>query len=417
MFTMRFDRVPTALRRSLLERVFVHLTAGVVLAQIVICHWAMFLTRGEAPGLGELAVVAVVIGVGNALVVPLVVGSRAKGGVPALLARGFGGMAVTALLLASAVVASWVLFALLSGLLGFAGIDSLAPFGVFRALSLGLVGGTALVTAWGFTWGQARVERTRVRIEIPRLDASLAGLRLVHITDLHIGNALGGAKLDRMIDRVNTTDPDLIVVTGDLFDFDPSCLDDGALSLARLRARYGVFAVLGNHDGYVGSDRVAAALARNAAGIRVLRDEIARVPVDAPLYLAGIEDPGHCWFDRKQQMSALDAVARQRPTDGPVLLLAHQPENFQHAAQLGFPLVLAGHTHGGQIALPGLEPYFNAARLVTRYTRGLFHANGSAMYVNRGLGVGGPSLRIAAPREIATIELASAGEAGARSEA
>jgi hypothetical protein len=116
-------------------------------------------------------------------------------------------------------------------------------------------------------------------------------------------------------------------------------------------------------------------------------------------------------------MSALDTVAHQRPTDGPVLLLAHQPENFQHAARLGFPLVLAGHTHGGQIALPGLESYCNAARLVTRYTRGLFHANGSAMYVNRGLGVGGPPLRIAAPREIATIELASAGEAGARSEA
>jgi len=405
MFTMRFDHLPAALRRSLLERVFFHLTAGLVLAQLVVWHWVSLVTRGELPELGAVAVAALLLGVGNAALTPLLVRARTRRGVAAQLARGYAGVAVTAFLLATAVVTSWVLFGLLSGLLGAAGVAPGVPFGVFRALSLGLVGGTALVTAWGFTLGQARVERTRVRVEIPRMDASLAGLRLVHISDLHIGNALDGAKLDRMVDRVNAADPDLIVATGDLFDFDPSYLDDGARSLARLRARCGVYAVLGNHDGYIGADRVAAVLARHAPGMRLLRDEIARVPVAAPLYLAGVEDPGRQWFDKQVQLPALDALARQRPADGPVLLLAHQPEVFDHAAELGFPLVLAGHTHGGQIALPGLETHCNAARLLTPYTRGLFRSKRSTLYVNRGLGVGGPALRIAAPREIATIEL------------
>lgn len=402
---MRFDRLCAALRRSLLERVFLHLTAGLVLAQLVVWHWASVVTRGELPGPAAVATAALLLAVGNAALAPLLVRARTRRGVPAQLARGYAGVAVAVFLLATAVITAWVLFVLLSGLLGVAGVEPDAPLGVFRALSLSLVGGTALVTAWGFTFGQARVERTRLRVEIPRLDASLDGLRLVHVSDLHIGNALDGAKLDRMVDRVNAEEADLIVATGDLFDFDPSHLEAGARSLARLRARLGVYAVLGNHDGYIGSDRVAAALARGAPELRLLRDEIARVPVAAPLYLAGIEDPGRQWFDQRVQLPALAALARRRPADGPVLLLAHQPEVFDCAAELGFPLVLAGHTHGGQIALPGLETRCNAARLLTPYTRGAFRAKGSTLYVNRGLGVGGPALRIAAPREIATIEL------------
>jgi predicted MPP superfamily phosphohydrolase len=87
------------------------------------------------------------------------------------------------------------------------------------------------------------------------------------------------------------------------------------------------------------------------------------------------------------------------------VLLVHRPETFPQAARLGFPLVLAGHTHGGQLALPSVGGRLNLARLVTRYHRGLFRENGSVLYVNRGAGVAGPALRINCPREITTIEL------------
>jgi predicted MPP superfamily phosphohydrolase len=88
-----------------------------------------------------------------------------------------------------------------------------------------------------------------------------------------------------------------------------------------------------------------------------------------------------------------------------VLLLAHQPEIFEHATELRFPLVLAGHTHGGQLALPTPGGHWNLARVMTPLTRGLYHRETTTLYVNRGLGVGGPALRINCSREIAVIEL------------
>jgi hypothetical protein len=268
--------------------------------------------------------------------------------------------------------------------------------------------GVALAVAWGFTGGQSRVARTRLRVQIEGLHGDLDGLRIVQISDLHIGNELEGERLARMLERVNATDADLIVLTGDLFDFDPAAVEEGAALLGGLRARFGVYAILGNHDAYVGADLVADALARRAPELRLLRDEIVRVPTPEPLYLAGLEDPGRRWFDRGLRYPVLDALATRRPQDGPVLLLAHQPEIFEHAADLRFPLVLAGHTHGGQLALPTPGGHWNLARVMTPLTRGLFHRGATTLYVNRGLGVGGPALRINCSREIAVVELVAA---------
>ena len=102
----------------------------------------------------------------------------------------------------------------------------------------------------------------------------------------------------------------------------------------------------------------------------MLRDELVRVPAADPLYLVGIEDPGGRWFARDLRYASLERVAAQRPDDGATLLLAHQPEVFAHASDLGFPLVLVGHTHGGQLALPGGQ--WNLARIMTPWTRGLY---------------------------------------------
>jgi hypothetical protein len=168
-----------------------------------------------------------------------------------------------------------------------------------------------------------------------------------------------------------------------------------------------VFAVLGNHDTYTGTEKVVAALRDHAPSLRLLRKELVRVPVSAPLYLAGVDDPGRDWAARDVDLPDLQALAEKMPTDGPTVLLVHRPEAFPQAARLGFSLVLAGHTHGGQLALPSVGGRLNLARLFTRYHRGLFRENGSVLYVNRGAGVAGPALRINCPREITTIELVS----------
>jgi predicted MPP superfamily phosphohydrolase len=244
-----------------------------------------------------------------------------------------------------------------------------------------------------------------VRIPLPSLAAELRGLRIVQLSDLHIGNGLEGRRLARLVEEVNALEADLVALTGDLFDFDPRHVEEGARLLGGLRARLGVFTVLGNHDRYTGIERVADALGRLAPGMVLLRRDLVRLPTPAPLYLAGIDDPATRFTDRDLVVPELEELAARAPEDGPVILLVHRPEAFPHAARLGFPLVLAGHTHGGQIALPTPGGRYNLASLVTRYHRGLYAHGGSMLYVNRGIGVAGPAIRVNCSREIATLEL------------
>ena len=109
--------------------------------------------------------------------------------------------------------------------------------------------------------------------------------------------------------------------------------------------------------------------------------------------------------NRDFELPDLEALARDVPDAGPVVLLVHRPQAFPQAARLGFPLVLAGHTHGGQLALPTPGGRYNLARFMTEFDRGFFRVNGSLLFVNRGAGVGGPPLRMNCPREITTLEL------------
>ncbi len=394
------------LRRQLFSRLVRNLAALLGLFQALIAHWlwSAVLARpsgGVAVWLGA----ALGLAAANAAIVPVLQRARRGQGRARRLARFYMETGVATLIVGLAVLASWAAAALIGGAALALGAAPAPVFSVFRIASTLFVAAVAAQTAWGFTFGQRRIEVTTTRVPLPKLSAELTGLRIVQISDLHIGNRLEAEQLDHMIERTNATRPDVIVLTGDLFDFDPSHLDDGARRLAGLRARYGVYAILGNHDHYVGAERVAAALARHAPGIRLLRDELVRLPVAEPLYLAGVEDPGCIWFDRGLQVPAIDALADQRPSDGPVVLLVHQPEMFGHAARRGFPLVLAGHTHGGQIALPLGRRGINLARVMTPLTRGAYQRDASILYVNRGLGVGGPAVRIHCNREIAVLEL------------
>ena len=229
-------------------------------------------------------------------------------------------------------------------------------------------------------------------------------LRIAHITDLHIGPLLRGHALRRLIEKVNALDPDLVVITGDIFDFDPEFIEEGCRELSALRGRLGVFAVLGNHDVYTGADAVAAGIDR-LTSIRLLRDEWALLESGGEqLCLVGLEDTGKGWRERDAEDPTLVRLACEAPRGDAQLLLAHRPSFFRQAARLGFPAILAGHTHGGQLSLPFLASW-NPSRLIARWTRGLYADGGTVLYVNRGIGVAGLPLRLNCPREIALIRL------------
>ncbi len=394
------------LRRIVLERLIFNLALLLGLSQFALGVWAWSIVAGRSPLPWPLAL-ALVAGLvaGNSVLVPALRRARVAAGPRAWAARLYTESGVGTLLVASSLGVAWVAWLAIGPLFEAIGPEVVGIDVSFRSFSALIVAAAAGVVLWGFTIGQARIAHTRVRVALPGLHDDLRGLRIVQLSDLHIGNRLEGAKLTRMLERANRLEADLIVVTGDIFDFDRDHIADGARRLAALRARYGVYAILGNHDAFAGAELVASALATWSPDLRLLRDEVVALPVGRPLYLAGVEDPGDDWSRRGVELAGLNTVADARRDDGPTVLLVHRPEAFEQAERHGFPLVLSGHTHGGQIALPVAGGQWNLARVMSRFTRGAYRRNGTTLYVNRGLGVAGPAIRLGCTREITTIEL------------
>jgi len=397
--------------RALVKRVFFEnlvLSLGALLGvmQVLVGHWTWVVFGGhDQPPAGVAFTLAGLLVAANVAAILPVRAAARRGGLARRAARFYIAIGLATLLVGLPIALAWAGWLPLAAILEALGVSPKTAIALFRVATLPVVGTLAFLVAWGFTAGQRKIERTVQRIALAGLDPALAGLRVVQISDLHIGNGLEGGALARLVEHVNELEPDLIAITGDIFDHDPRFIEEGAKALAGLTARYGVFAVLGNHDWYTGNERVAAGLAMHASNLRLLRGERVRLPTPAPLYVAGVDDPGRNWTSSKLELPQIEALGRSMPADGPTLLLVHRPEAFSQAARLGFPLVLAGHTHGGQIALPLPGGHWNPARMLTRFYRGRYEEHRSVLYVNRGFGVAGPSIRFNCPREIATIEL------------
>jgi len=389
------------IRIQIFGRFHVALGAAFGLAVAILAAWGMAFAAGpHALAWKPVLVLAFAFAGAGAWALPLAVElSKRSAGARAGL-RGAFALGFFLVVLAAGVAAFAAGFGSLALLLGSTGLSSDTGVAVFRGGSAALVGVLSLALAWGFGVEPLRIEVTRTRVGL-----SGAALRIAQLSDLHIGNGLEGARLAALVDGANALAADLVVITGDLFDYDRSAVEAGARALARLRAPLGVFAVLGNHDVYVGVDRIAAALAALAPNVVLLRDAWRRLPTAAPLYLAGVEDPGRDWTGRGRELPTLAALAASLPKDGPAILLVHRPDAFPQAARLGFPLVLAGHYHGGQVAMGARV---NAARLLSPFHRGLYRDGASQLYVSRGLGFAGPRIRLGSRREIALLEVGAA---------
>jgi predicted MPP superfamily phosphohydrolase len=258
---------------------------------------------------------------------------------------------------------------------------------------------------WGYLVGQRKVVVEDVELPVRDLPPQLEGLRIAHITDLHIGRQLRAPLLRSFVERVNAVGADLVVITGDIFDFDEEFIAEGCRELAALEAPLGVYAILGNHDVYTGREEVAHGL-RSLTSIRLLRDEWTTIEArGAKLYLLGLEDPGKGWTDRDCESPELEKLCNDAPRGAPRILLAHRPGWFGQAQKLDVAVMLAGHTHGGQITPPPPLHHHNIAQLIANWTRGRFEEGESVLYVNRGLGVAGPPVRLNCPREIARLRL------------
>ncbi|WP_394431202.1 metallophosphoesterase [Streptomyces sp. SGAir0957] len=234
----------------------------------------------------------------------------------------------------------------------------------------------------------------RVTVPLAKLPRAAHGFRIAVVSDIHLGPVLGRGFAEQVVDTVNSTQPDLIAVVGDLVDGSVEDLAPAVAPLARLRARHGTFFVTGNHEYFSGAEPWVAHV--RELGLRPL--ENARVEMGA-FDLAGVNDiSGESHDDGPDYAKALGDRDRSRAA----VLLAHQPVMIHEAVRHGVDLQLSGHTHGGQL-WPG--PFVADAANPT--LAGLERYGDTQLYVSRGAGAWGPPVRVGAPSDITVVELAS----------
>jgi predicted MPP superfamily phosphohydrolase len=250
-------------------------------------------------------------------------------------------------------------------------------------------------------WGRRRFVRVcTVPVRHERLPQAFDGYRILHLTDLHVGSFDGVERAREWIRRANGERFDLALVTGDLVTSGTWFYEDVARVLGEISSPDGVFVSLGNHDQWDSEGLVEKLVSR---GTRVLRNEVAVIERGrARLLIAGLDD-------RFAGRADLGATLARRPFEGYTILMSHYPDYFETATAFGVELVLSGHTHGGQIGLPWLAELLNVATLTGQRGRGLVEHEGSALFVNAGLGTTGPPMRLGIAPEIAVLELHAKG--------
>ncbi len=270
-----------------------------------------------------------------------------------------------------------------------------------------------------FLTGPLKVEQ--LQIEIADLPLSLRGLKLVQFSDFHFdGLRLSEGLLQEAIAASNTVAPDLVLLTGDLVTDDPAAIHNLVPWLKQLQSRYGIYTALGNHDNCYRRSRPEITSALEAAGIHVLWNEIA-YPLGEHLAVVGLADFWSSEFNPTSVMAQLDTAT-------PRIVLSHNPDTAVKLQPWRVDLQLSGHTHGGQVALPGIgnvtqhiaNVYNKLPKRVRRllpwvksfihtvkhweWAEGLHTVGSNLLYVNRGLGTYLPG-RLFCPPEVTVIIL------------
>jgi predicted MPP superfamily phosphohydrolase len=269
-------------------------------------------------------------------------------------------------------------------------------------IGLGLASAGGLAASYGL-WEASQIRVTRATVPVRNLPAAFAGKTIAVVADLHHGPFVGIEFVRAVVGLTNALNPDVVALVGDYAHKGrdahhqlPPCLE----ALSALTAPLGVFAVPGNHD-----------MARGGA---LYREVIATTPLTdltnthrsvalggERLWVAGVDD---LWWGKPDLDSALGGI----PTGAAVVLLSHNPDFAEDRPDGRVGLVLSGHTHGGQLYLPGVGSGWGASRYGDKYCRGLVRGPASPVFVSRGLGEAGVPLRINSPPEVCLLTLSPA---------
>ncbi len=253
---------------------------------------------------------------------------------------------------------------------------------------------TFLVSVYSF-YNVARAPVIKeLKIRTGKLPQKLSGFVIIQISDLHINFLKSEKWLNKIVEKTNRENPDLVVITGDLIDADLCKLNHFCDTLKKLKSRHGVFAVTGNHEFYAGVNMFTD-IAKNS-NITVLRNE--KTTIAGAIELAGIDDKTGRRFS--EVGSDLSLALKNCDFAKPVILLSHQPDIFDEAEKSGVDLQLSAHTHAGQIPPMDLITMF-----YFKYPYGLYQKNDSYLYTSCGTGTWGPPMRLFSRCEIVKIIL------------
>lgn len=299
----------------------------------------------------------------------------------------------------------------------------------FRAATAAAGAAPFLGAMYGFAAERLNYQVRRVEIPMHKLPPALDGMQIVQISDIHLSSYMSRTDVRRAVDMANNLGADLAVVTGDLITGMNDPIADAVDEIRHLRAPLGIWGCNGNHEIYARAEDEAGYLYAQA-GMKLLRQENAQITFKgAQFNLIGV-DYQRERTNRGQRQQTLAQVESLVRRDMPNILLSHNPNSFNRAAELGIELSLAGHTHGGQIQVEILDHRLSPARFITDYIAGLYQrplfaaaVNGRAaaagdkpavimhssamsnLYVNRGLGTVGAPVRLGVPPEITLIVL------------
>ncbi|HVZ40408.1 MAG TPA: metallophosphoesterase [Candidatus Kapabacteria bacterium] len=256
---------------------------------------------------------------------------------------------------------------------------------------------TLSTAAFGLLSAEGPVRMPEIPLYFPGLHPALDGLRILHISDIHLGNFTGLGTLESLLQDAAERRPDLVLVSGDIAD-DLAQLPDALRMMAALRPRYGIFATLGNHEYFHDISHVIRII--EAGPIPLLRNTGTIVPVaNTQLYIGGADDPVSLSArERNHQFlqKSIAAAFNGAPSDAFHLLMSHRPEGFDVAREMGIAMTVSGHTHGAQLGFNGrsmLEPL-----MPDRYLWGHYERAGSQLYTSAGVGHWFP-FRLGCPAE------------------
>lgn len=286
---------------------------------------------------------------------------------------------------------------LLYGVLGLTGVNRTA----FTAeAGVTLIALLVVFLVWGSRNAWSTIVRTH-RLKVEKSIGTSVPLTVAVASDLHLGNIVGNRHLRRMVSEINAMNPDIILLAGDVLDdsIEPFIRNGMDQQLKLLKARHGVYAVLGNHEYYGGSIKQYSEVMENI-GIKLLQDEVVET---AGLYIVGRKDKTAESMEAGGRMS-VDALLSGLDLSRPVIMMDHQPTGFELASKAGVDILLSGHTHRGQIA-----PNHWITKRLFELDWGYLLKNKLHVIVSSGYGTWGPPIRLASRSELIKLEVALEG--------